>query len=708
MEHLDLTQEVWPLWQTLSEELADIFDAHFVCATVATQVAQYTKAKTLVGISDSEGQYYDVWISECDGPMTQVRWAHDKAGFEPFIDPLSSPQSGAHSDRYTGRHRALRTEKFSRPAAEIINNELWLLPRESILTVPLPHPRQSISTTPPGIICLVDPDDSCPLNEENLHTLAGMVTVHLDRAYLRQQVDRQDIEFAVISEIGHALTSTLSLQSIYNQLAGPIRRTLNVETFSIGLREPITGDIIFVEVLLGPQFEKLPPIRLKRGQGLGGWVAENGEPVIINDTYSDQRFFSHVDQLSGFRTRSMICIPLQVEQRTIGVLQAINRLYGKFTDHDLRLLQAIGAPLAAAIENANLHSDVIAEKRRIETIFANMSEGLLTINATAIITHVNEAMLSLVVSESHNVIGRHVSEVIRLKTGSLDDFLQQVLTAIDENPQLAADLQRASSRTVPVLISGAPIRKNDGSISELILVFSDLTQIREVERMRDDFFHGIIHELRTPLATILMYARLLREGKVKQVEKEERFLGVIERESDRLQKMVRQMLELAKREVRELQRSSEPVLLNPVFEDSLPPLADQAIQKGLLFRQRIQPDLPAVMGSSETLHMILKNVVENAIKFTMSGTVQITAEADNGDIRIEVKDEGIGIPAEAMPNLYKRFYRTQTAVERGIAGSGLGLYMVKQSLENYNGTINVNSELGQGTTFTIRIPTIQT
>lgn len=683
--------DVWPLWQTLSDELADIFDAHFVCATVAAQIARFTQTKTLVGISDSEGQYYDVWISDADGAMTQVRWSRDKAGFESFFKP----------------HRAIRTEKFTRPAAEIINNELWLLPREAILTVPLPHPRQANATTPPGIICLIDPAEACPLNETNLLPLAGMVTVHLDRAYLRQQVDRQDIEFAVISEIGHALTSTLSLQNIYNQLAGPIRRTLNVETFSVGLREPLTGDIVFVEVLFGPEFEKLPPIRLKRGQGLGGWVAEHGEPVIINDAYSDQRFFSHVDQLSGFQTRSMICIPLQVEQRTIGVLQAINRLYGKFTDHDLRLLQAIGAPLAAAIENANLHSDVIAEKRRIETIFANMSEGLLTISAEGIVSQVNEALLSLISATASDVIGRPVGDIIRLQKGNLPEFLEEVKTAADEYPQLTGDLLRDRSRSIPVLISGAPIRKNDGAISELILVFSDLTQIREVERMRDDFFHGIIHELRTPLATILMYARLLREGKVKQPDKEERFLGVIERESDRLQKMVRQMLELAKQEARELQRSSEPVQINTIFEETLPPLADQAIQKGLLFRQRIQPDLPPIWGSPDTFHMILKNLVENAIKFTLSGTVQITAAADNGSIQIEIKDEGIGIPAEAMPNLYKRFYRTQTAVERGIAGSGLGLYMVKQSLENYNGTIHVESELGQGTTFTIKIPTVQ-
>ncbi|NIP27594.1 MAG: HAMP domain-containing histidine kinase, partial [Phycisphaerae bacterium] len=219
------------------------------------------------------------------------------------------------------------------------------------------------------------------------------------------------------------------------------------------------------------------------------------------------------------------------------------------------------------------------------------------------------------------------------------------------------------------------------------------------------FFSNIIHELRTPLATILMYARLLREGKADDDQvKADRFLGVIERESDRLQKMVRQMLQLAKLEAREIQRSSEPVSLNPILEQILPPLADRATEKGLAFSQRIQTNLPAILGNEDTLYLIFKNLIENAIKFTQSGTVYVNAKQVDGTIRVEVRDEGIGIPVEAMPNLFKRFYRAQTAVERGIAGTGLGLYMVKEGVEKHSGTINVDSKEGDGTTFIVYLP----
>jgi signal transduction histidine kinase len=164
------------------------------------------------------------------------------------------------------------------------------------------------------------------------------------------------------------------------------------------------------------------------------------------------------------------------------------------------------------------------------------------------------------------------------------------------------------------------------------------------------------------------------------------------------------MLQLAKLEAREIQRSSEPVSLNPILEQILPPLADRATEKGLVFSQRIQADLPTILGNEDTLYLIFKNLVENAIKFTPSGTVYVYAKQVDRQIRVEVKDEGIGIPEQAMPNLFKRFYRAQTAVERGIAGTGLGLYMVKEGIEKHSGTIEVTSEEGVGTTFVVHLP----
>jgi len=679
------------LWEQLTRELTDVLDAHGVCAAVTYEIAVFTGVRTVVMLSGPPDKYFDAWICDGNGDLQQARWND----VQPALDTLSAAGG------------AVRQDKMALPAAEIIDNDLWVLVEDDVLFAPLPFPTIRSSSVPRGGICLLDPPEHCSVNRSNIEDLATHVTTFLDRAFLRQEIDRQRVEFDIVYDLTYSLTATLKKEKIFNQLIDPVRRILNVEAISIGHVEEVTGDIIFEETLMGPLFKKLPPIRLRPGQGIAGAVAESGESLIINNVYKDERFFAKVDTQSGFRTESIICVPLQVEGRVIGILEAINKRNGNFNETDLRLLQAIASPLAAAIENARLHGDVLAEKRRVETIFSSMSEGMLTVNAEGWVTAANEALLTLMGYKSDApLLGNPASEVIRVHSGEpFDQFMEQVREAPGENPQVASDIEHAGGGSVPVLVSGASIKNEEGELSEMIFVFSDLRQIRELERMRDDFFHNIVHELRTPLATILMYARLLREGKAQDdTAKADRFLGVIERESDRLQQMVRQMLQLAKLEAREIQRSSERIELNRLFDDLLPPLADRAVEKGLAFSQKIQPELPPIVGSKEMIYSVLKNLVENAVKFTMSGSVRVEASMRDSLVRVVVQDEGIGIPEEARPNLFKRFYRAQTAVERGIAGTGLGLYMVKEAVERHRGTIHVESVEGEGSTFIIELP----
>ncbi|MFZ0543972.1 MAG: ATP-binding protein [Candidatus Promineifilaceae bacterium] len=680
------------LFEILVRELADVFDAHGVCAVVALEIAVYCHTQTLVAISDPLQKHHDVWICNADGNIKQARWYGDQVSF----------------GRLSELGKATRLDKYEISAAELVKSDLWQIPRETIVGIPFPLPTSYKPITLPGAICLIDPLEDCPLTVDNLETLATQVTILLDRAVLRQRSEQQSVEFGIVSDISYSITSTLNLEEIFYKVANAVRRALAAESISIGLSDHVSNEIVFVDALMGPLFSGLPPIRLKLGQGIAGWVALNGEATIVNDVYKDTRFFAKVDKSSGFQTNSILCVPLKVEQRVIGVLEAINKQNGHFDKNDLRLLQAFSGPLAVAIENASLHSDVLAEKRRIETIFSSMSEGLLTTNTEGWVTAANDALLTLLRRKEGDGENWHINDLIQTRRIDFSTFYEQVKEADEAYPQLACDIYQGDDIYIPVLVSGTTIKNEHGDVDELIFVFSDLRQIREVERMRDDFFNNIIHELRTPLATILMYARLLREGKAADDQaKADRFLGVIERESDRLQKMVRQMLQLAKLEAREIQRSPEPVSLNPIFEQILPPLADRATEKGLAFSQRIQSDLPSILGNEDTLYLIFKNLVENAIKFTQSGTVYVNAKKVDHKIRVEVKDEGIGIPVQAMPNLFKRFYRAQTAVERGIAGTGLGLYMVKEGIEKHGGSIDVHSEEGIGTTFIVLLPIVQ-
>ncbi len=675
--------------ERLIDVLNAVYDAHGVCAAAANLISSHTGTGTVVSISDPVGKHNDVWICDGDGRMKQDRWGADESLLQRV---------------YRSTVAAYYSKENATPN-ELDGSDLWQIVSSQIMAVPVPYPSTSEHVALPGMICLIDPAEDCTLDENSLALLASQLSVFLDRAILRQRSAQQEVEFGIISDISHSLTSTLNLEEIIAQVTDAVRRVLGAESLTIGLTDPSGHEIVFVEALMGPAIRHMPPVSFEIGQGIAGWVAEHGEPAIVNDAYADRRFSTKVDRDTGFLTNSVLCVPLKIEQRVIGVMEAINKANGNFDANDSRLLQAISGPLAVAIENALLHALALAEKRRIETIFASMSEGLLTCNREGRITTANDALLTLLGSDLQQMANQLAANVIVTHPTGFADFFQKVLADVHDFPQLACDIRRSDHQYVPVLISGATIDQGHGEVDELIFVFSDLQQVREVERMRDDFFHNIVHELRTPLATILMYARLLREGKtVDDPNKAYRFLGIIEMESDRLQKMVRQMLQLAKLEASQDHDHDETTLLNPVFDQILLPLADRAAQKGLTFEYDIQPNLQGVVGNEETLYMIIKNLVDNAINFTPSGCVRIKARQVDGTVVVVVEDEGIGIPAAAIPNLFRRFYRAQTAVERGIAGTGLGLYMVKEGLEAYGGAIKVESIEGDGTTFTAQIP----
>ncbi len=671
--------------------LADQPDSPAICGALAHWLARRTEQTALVAMASPEGDF-DVWLAPAQSEVRRERWDRYEAGLDPFL-ALPKPAT---------------FDKLSQPAADLLRQQLWLLPHHSILAVSLPAGTTATPNLASGCIILID-HEANHLSPVDLGGIARLATVFLDKAALETRVARQQTEFSAVATISQTLAGSLNLTTIFDQLNGPIRSTLNVETLSVGMVEPATGDIMFVNELMGPEFADLPTVRVKKGQGIAGWVAEHQEPVIINDTYADKRFFSGVDSKSGFRTTSMICIPLQVDGQTVGVLQAINRRSGQFTDSDLAVLRATGGPLAAAIVNANLNRDKVAEERRTLTILTAYPEGVAIVNREQIVLRANESFEVLVAHPPADLAGQPIGTLLTLEGSRIDDLIDRALASEDGRSEHIDTLQRRGQPDLPVMVQCAVVENDEpGSTGqETVILISDLTLAFELERMRDDLFQSIIGELRTPLATILMYTRLLRNGRATTEEKSDRFLGVIERESDRLQLLIRQMLDLSRLEAREFRRSAQPIRIGPALANLAAIASDRAIVKGLAFRTEIEPELPAVMGTTDMLDSVFSSLLDNALKYTPSGTVELRACVEDETVLVEVKDDGIGIPPEAQPHLFKRFYRTNLAVERGVAGTGLGLYLVKESLRSMGGTITVNSQPGAGATFTVRLPIVE-
>ena len=684
------------IYGALARELVRIYDAHQTCAVVAEVLAQELGLNAIVALKSPTQLHYNAWIARPDvteGEAAQVRWRGDTGLLDSVIED--------------GVTKLVQRDSFS--AESHAKEHVWQFAERDLLIAPFTTSKYVGRAQGGGVIILPDQPEPALFSAESLSTLTDFVKTFIERALLQYQNASQEVHYDVVRMISNELTSSLRMEEVLDIVANPVRTILDVESVSIGLIDTVSGDIEFVKVLLGPLFDQLPPIRVRKGEGIAGWVVEHDDSIVINDVYADTRFFIGADQDSGFRTESIACVPLRSENIVIGVIEAINKQSGNFVRDDLHLLEAIASPLAIAIQNAELHADVLAEKRRIETIFGRMSEGLLTVNGEGRVTDANQALCDLLQIKLIDILGQPVTDVIKSRLGGFIHFMADLTQSGTDAQSLACDIVDQHGKLIPVLISGAPIYDAKSQIDETIVVFSDLRAIREIERMRDDFFHNIVHELRTPLATILMYARLLREGRDHDdAEKRTRWLSVVEQESDRLQSMVRQMLAIAKREVDQQAGQITVIDLRTMLEKLVTTQQELARVKGLRIESRIDPDLPSIVGDREDIFLVFKNLLDNAIKFSAEGTIEIAAWVDeSGELIVRVHDQGIGIAQEAMPNLFKRFYRAQSAVDRGIAGTGLGLYMVRDIARQHGGSIDVESAEGKGTTFTVRLPIVE-
>jgi two-component system, OmpR family, phosphate regulon sensor histidine kinase PhoR len=258
-----------------------------------------------------------------------------------------------------------------------------------------------------------------------------------------------------------------------------------------------------------------------------------------------------------------------------------------------------------------------------------------------------------------------------------------------------------SARIVPL----TPARA-DGSA---VLILHDVTVLKRSERLRADFAANASHELRTPLASLIGFIETLRGPARDDLGAHDRFLGIMAEQSARMGRLVEDLLSLSKIEMNEHQSPTERVDVADLLSRVTNGLDQRAAGRGMMIRTVIPPDLPPALGDPDELAQVFQNLVDNAIKYARAGT-DITVEVAPSSKRpaalaIAIRDHGDGIPREHLARLTERFYRVDTARSRELGGTGLGLAIVKHIVNHHRGLLEIDSELGGGSVFTIHLPT---
>jgi len=356
----------------------------------------------------------------------------------------------------------------------------------------------------------------------------------------------------------------------------------------------------------------------------------------------------------------------------------------------------------------NTIQEVSIEKDYLQTILKGMSEGVLVVDERGRIRMVNEVLRKLFPLPPE-VLDKTLLELIR--NAELEEAIRE---AIRNGKGSAFELTLPSfpERTFEVNVAGIlpsseRIPPEGRSMEGAIAVFHDISRLKELEKVRQDFVANVSHELRTPLTTIKGYAETLLEGALKE-DVAFKFTQIIKKHADRLTKIVEDLLMLSRIESKEFHLNQETLPLQDLINDVFDYVREAAEKKKISIDRNEPFPLLNIAVDRNYLEQVLINLIDNAIKYTPdAGRIVISAvEKDGNEIEFSVCDNGMGIPKEDLPRIFERFYRVDKGRSQESGGTGLGLSIVKHLVQAHGGRIWVESRLGEGSTFHFTLPSL--
>jgi two-component system phosphate regulon sensor histidine kinase PhoR len=476
---------------------------------------------------------------------------------------------------------------------------------------------------------------------------------------------------------------------VMDALAGKIGMS---QRFSFTLKE----DFLYAAV---PVYDKEGKVVLvlRTGYPLNGVNAEarNANIAVMLSVL----FLSLIILVTGYFVLKTVLLPIN-ELR----IAAENFSKGNFAakvyppkDHELK---SIAESLNWMAKQLDEKLDIIGEQNNLQqVVLKSMKEGVLAVDYEERILLLNETASEILNISDQNSLGKTLQEVVRIS--EIQKFFKKLIT--EGNPQ-ETEIILQHDKDKFLLLSGTMLFDMDNKALGALVVFNDISNLKHLDTLKKDLVANVSHELRTPVTTIKGFIETLKEGAIDDPKNATRFLNIISKHIDRLNLLIDDLLTLAKLEQKpeEIKMSAEKIqpLLKSVIED----FEFKAKEKKITIEINCDDDLTARINK-HLMEQAISNLLDNAVKYSDKKTqIEVAARLENEELLIIVKDEGYGISHEHIPRLFERFYRIDKGRSREEGGTGLGLAIVKHIINTMHGTIDVESAVGHGTTFTIKIP----
>jgi two-component system phosphate regulon sensor histidine kinase PhoR len=517
---------------------------------------------------------------------------------------------------------------------------------------------------------------------------------------------------STMAEVPSVVVTRPELRNTLGRLVKKVAMIIQAEKVLLLIHQPETNLLTPLPPALGVTAEQTDQLSISVEDGISGWVFQNGESVIYNDALNDPRTTQEV--VSLLAVRNGITVPLIIKQRdeeerlvderVIGVMHVFNKRFDEdFGTDDMRLLEMLAEQAAAVISNAQLYIQLTEEKEELQDAFESINVGVIVVNRDGIVRLLNPAAAEMLDISAGDHSGKAMGEAI--PSGEVQDLMKAGLEMGEER---TAEITTGDEEGRVYQAQTTLMQREDASeIESVVAIFNDITEIRRVERMKTAFVSTVSHELRTPLTSIKGFISTLLEDDEGMYDDETRreFLIIINEECDRLTRLISDLLNVSKIESGrglDLQLSDVDLsqLLKRIASNHQP-----YTKKHQITAQA--PDDLTVRADADKLTQVLDNLVGNAVKYSPNGgTVEIAATEEDDAIRIDVSDEGLGIPERHREHIFQRFHQVDDDVDhKSIGGTGIGLYLVQHLAQAHGGKVWLESSVvGEGSTFSIRLP----
>jgi PAS domain S-box-containing protein len=577
---------------------------------------------------------------------------------------------------------------------------------DCVLCVPIIHQSRGLG--------VIEVEGSMPLvfGEEHAHFLAQLAdqaSVALTNARLYSELEARLREQSLLFQASSQLAGTLETLALVAAVAD-----------SLGVAVAADGVSIYRLDSTGEQLQKMVEIRDGRSvrQGDGALPVqsvpllrdclERGQPLQLNlqtcDDLLDRRYLKQTRQI-----KSILAVPLIVGDERLGIAEAMAWESRTFNENEVRMAQTIASQAAVALQNSDLFRRISESRERLLAVLNSTREGMLMIDTRGTVVVANRQIESMLEIEPGKLTGWPLDDrrlVLDHKLGYHPEELNHLLGEMRQGRFERGDDLTINLSDRVLQRSQAPVLDNQGRLIGGLLVFRDISQERKLEESRQQLTQMIVHDLRSPLTTILGSLKLLEDSLAAAAPNPlvAQGLTISRRSCQQMLGLVNSLLDLARLETGEIPLDCRRFSLAGMLKELMTSYVPEANENGIILEADIEPGLPEIVGDDEKIRRVAANLLDNALKFTPSGgRIGLRAEQTQDSVVVTITDSGIGIPAAYRRQIFERFAQVPGSAGKR-RGTGLGLAFSKLAIEAHGGEIWVDAPEAGGSSFHFRLP----